>query len=910
MNWFSLILRPLAWFVPRAERDRWREEWLAELEDVAQARGARVAARVALGAAPDILALRRLAAERARRPHARKGLMAVSLTDFKLAARMLARYPGLTTVGVLGMTVGITIAAAAFTIVAALMNPALPFDEGDRIVAIGNWHARTNNQEPRVLHEFGIWRARLRSVEDVGAFRLVNRNLIAPGAQPETVSVAEISASAFQVTRVRAAMGRPLLAEDEQPGAPDVVVIGDDVWRRRFDADPAILGREVQLGTRRHAIVGVMPPGYRFPVAHSYWIPLRVAPAYEPLTGPSVTVFGRLSPGFTLEAAQAEVGALGQALSTAAPATHEHLRSRVLPYTYPFTDMDDPDGALVMRFIQTSILLLLLLVCLNIAILVYARTATRQGEIAVRAALGATRGRIVAQLFVEALGLAAVASLIAVGLLSFGFTQLEARIQQLGMGIPFWLHFDLSARVLVYVVTLAFLAAAIVGVLPALKATGRRIQTRLQALSAGSGSSMQMGRTWTFLIVAQVAVTGAVLPAAVYHAWNTLSFRAGSSGFAAHELLTADVTMEKPTEVGPSPEADRRFRENYGSRLSELERSLEAEAAVTASTFSLTLPGGELAGIIEVDGVPNPPDPVDYNIVEGSRLGHLVRFNRVAVDFFDAIGVPVLMGRSFRAADADRAAAGVLVDRTFGEKLLGGQNPLGHRIRYVGRSREAGEGNMILERWYEIVGVVRDVSPRSVGPDLTEPRIYHAAAPGDSYPVSLAVRVRGAAPSDLSDDVRRIAARVDPALQLRNLTTAEEAVRREQGLMRLIGVTLLAVIASVAALSAAGIYALMSLTVARRRKEIGIRTALGADQGRILAGVFSRALGQLAAGAFLGIAGAAAVEHLLGGGMLEGHGAVVIPLVAVFMTAIGVLAAVGPARRGLRIPPTEALREE
>ena len=836
--------------------------------------------------------------------------------DLTLGARLLARYPGLTTVGVLGMAVGITIAAVALTIGASLMDPALPFDEGERIVAIGQWDVRTNTEEPRVLHELAAWRTALRSVEDVGAFRLVTRSLIAPGALPEAVPVAEISASAFRVTRVSPSIGRPLLAEDQRAGAPDVVVIGDDIWRRRFGADPAILGREIQLGSKRHAIVGVMPPGYRFPLAHSVWIPLRVAASYEPLTGPSVTVFARLAPGATLAATQAEVTTIGQRMSAESPTTHRYLRARVLPYTHAFTDMGDPDNAQAMRLIVLTIILLLAVVCVNVAILVYARTATRQGEIAVRSALGASRRRIVAQLFIEALVLAGAAALVAIGLLSVTFRQLDRAMQQLAVGFPFWLEFTLSTETVVFIVALTILSAAIVGIVPALKATARRVQSGLQGVSAGSGSRMQMGTMWTLLIVAQVAITVAVLPQTIYQAWNMLRFRVASSSVAMREFLTTDLERERPTEAAPSIEADRQFRKDYASALAELERRLEAEPAVSNVTFSLAPPGGEMAAVVEVEGAAIVPGEIQYNIVEGVRHGHLARFNRVSIDFFEAFDVPLLMGRSFQPSDVGPAAAGVLVNRTFMARLFGGANPLGRRIRYVGRSREAGEGNVVLDRWYEIVGVVSDVPPlrrresNAAGGDPPVPRIYHAVPAEDVYPVALAVRVRGSEPSQFSDRLRQIAARLDPALQLRNLFTAEEASRREQGLTRLIGVTLVTVVGSVVALSAAGIYALMSFTVARRRKEIGIRTALGANQTRILAAVFSRALGQLAAGALVGMSSAMAFEGLVEGEMYRGYGAVIVPLVAVFMTAVGLLASVGPARRGLRMHPTDALREE
>lgn len=851
-------------------------------------------------------------AERIRERHRQTDMSTgMSWIDFKLAVRMLIRYPGLTLVGVLGMAVGITIAAGAFTIIQALMNPTVPLPEGDRVVSIATWDASTSNRETRVLHDFGSWRTELPSLEDIGAFRTVSRNLIAPGAQPDTVEIAEMTASGFRVARVTPLLGRALLPDDERVGAPDVIVIGHEVWQRRFAADAGILGRQIQLGEAVHTVVGVMPQGFAFPLNHAYWIPFRLDPTgYGPRTGPALNVFARLPPGSTIEGAQTELAALGQRIAAASPETHEHLRPRVLPYTYAFTDMDDPDNALVFRLIQSVLVMLLVVVCVNVAILVYARTAMRQAEIAVRTALGASRRRIVAQLFVEALVLAGVAAFVGIGLVSVGLRQLDAAILQVGLSLPFWMEFRLSAAGAIYVVLLTLLAAAIVGVIPALKATGRSVQTRLQGLSAGGGSRMQMGRLWTTLIVAQVAVTVAVLPATMYHAWNSLRFRTGDRGFATQEFLTSRLALDRP---GPSAAGDtnqREFLARYRNRVAELEGSLEAEAPVTKVTFSLTNPGEELAAVLEVEGMPPPFEAVDYNIVEGSKQGHLVRFNRTAVDFFDAFDVPTLMGRGFHAGDATAGAAPVLVNRAFVGQVLGGESPLGRRVRYVGRSREAGEGNITLMRWHEIVGVVTDFPATARQNREADARIYHAASPGDLYPAMLAIRVRGTTPSAFTGRLREIGAVVDPNLQLRNISSFDDAVRREQGIMRLIGIVLVAVMSSVVVLSAGGIYALMSFTVERRRKEIGIRAALGADSTRLLGGIFSRALGQLGIGALLGMLGAIGIEQLLEGEMFQGHGAVILPLVAALMTIVGLLAAYGPARRGLRIQPIEALREE
>jgi hypothetical protein len=322
-------------------------------------------------------------------------------------------------------------------------------------------------------------------------------------------------------------------------------------------------------------------------------------------------------------------------------------------------------------------------------------------------------------------------------------------------------------------------------------------------------------------------------------------------------------------------------------------------------------PGEELAVVVELEGQAPPLQPVNYNIVEGTKQGHLVRFNRVSANFFDVFDVPMQMGRGLVAADANTDAShNVVVNQAMADTLFGGANPLGRRIRYVGRSREAAARDVVLNRWYEIVGVAPDF-PRLQTLDVERvSRVYHAATPGDLYPVMLAVRVRSGAPSALMNTYREIGAAVDPDLQIRDLATADDAMKREQGLMRQIGLVLILAMLSVVVLSGAGIYALMSFTVARRRREIGIRAALGADPNRVLAGIFARVLGQLGLGALAGFAGAVALESIVEGAMFQGQGVVMVPSVILFMTVVGLLAAIGPARRGLSIQPTEALREE
>jgi putative ABC transport system permease protein len=836
------------------------------------------------------------------------GWLGVSWIDVTLAWRMFVRYPGLSIAGVFGLAVGIATAAGAFTLVSGLLHPELPLPEGDRVVAIRTVDVSTHNVESRVMHDLAAWRA-LSSLEDFGASVTVGRTLIAEGGHPETITAAQMTSSGFRLARVSPERGRYLLPEDERPGAPDVVVIGHDVWRRRFGGDPNVLGRTLELGSTTHAIVGVMPEGFGFPIFHDYWIPWRLDPeAHVPRTGPSVTVFGRLAPGATLERAQAELTPIVERTAAASPGTHRHLRAYVEPYALALTGVSNPESALALHVLQLAIVMLLVIVCVNVAILVYARTATRQGEIAVRTALGASRRRIVTQLFVEALVLAGVAAAAGIAILAFALDRLDAALRNLAGGLPFWMTLELSAKGVMYAGGLALLAAAIVGVVPALKATGRRVQTRLQRLSAGSGANMHMGRLWTLLIIAQVGFTVALLPAAMYHAWQSFRFQIGNRSAVSQEMLRTRLVLDQftgrqPGEAGEA--ADRELGRAYARRQVELEQRLEREPGVSGVTFALAAVGEELAAVLDVEGREPPIDPVNYNIVEGTKQGHLVRFNRVVPDFFGVFDMPLLMGRTLREGDD-----GVVVNQSMVVSQFGGANPLGRRIRYVGRSREAGEGNVVLDRWYEVIGVVADVpEARTLGAPPVS-LVYHAAAPGDVKAPLLAVRMRGRTPSSFAGRLREICASVDPDLQLRDLASVDEIADRERDVMRMIGLTVSIVMLSVVMLSGAGIYALMSFTVARRRREIGIRAALGGNSTRILAGVFSRVAGQLTIGALCGMLGAVTLEQFLEGEMFQGQGAIMLPIVAIFMTTVGLAAAFVPARRGVRIPPTEALRED
>ena len=797
--------------------------------------------------------------------------------DLRLGARMLIKYPGLALVGGVGIAVAVAIAVGGFSLIyGTFMASSLPLEEGDRIVAIELWDSAAGEPELRSLYDYHAWREQLKSVQEISAFRMLTPTLIAPGIPPESVRVASMSASGFRVARVQPLMGRYLEKEDEREGAPSVAVIGEDVWRNRFEGDPAILGRTIQLGATPHSIIGVMPKDFAFPVNDHFWVPLRagLAPS-EPLKGSPLTVFGRLAPGATLAGAQAELTAIGQRTALAFPQIYAPLRPRVMPYTRSPEDVTD---LLAMQGIFIS---LMILVCLNVAVLVYTRTAMRQAEIGLRTALGASRGRIVAQLFIEAFVLSAVAALAGIGLAALGIRQVAAALVPLASELPFWMSFGLIPEAVLYALALSVFAAAIVGILPALQATRSGLQGGFRVAGIGG---MRLGKTWTILIIAQVGFAVALLPPALSSAWEDAQDGIAGLGFAAEKFLSAELGMDS---VSDTPEFTRRF----AARQTELMRRLEAEPRVSDVTFAMSNPGNERGARIEAEDV----DDV-----------HEVRFSRVDVDYFRVFEVPLLAGRGLEPVDlpSEKSPEGgaVVVNQSFAQRIFGG-NALGRRIRHVGKDPGP---------WYQIVGIVSDFpTGASQGMrDINPARVYHAVAAGQLQPAVIAIRMRDGTPSTFTQSLREIALAVDPDLHLRNIRGLDEALRSEQWISRLQAAVIVGVTVSVLLLSSAGIFSLMSFTVSQRRKEIGIRIALGAESRRIVTSIFSRALLQLGAGAAVGAALGFWFEKASGGLIMRGNAAIVLPAVVLVMMAVGFLAALGPARRSLRIQPTEALKEE
>jgi predicted permease len=814
-----------------------------------------------------------------------------SLLDLKLGLRMLAKSPGLTLVGGFGIAVAVALGAGAYAFINSYFYPELPLHEGDRIVALGKFDRQRSREDERLLHDFQVWRRELRSVVDLGAFRTIRRNLVSETGQGEPITIAEMTASGFRVPRVPPLLGRTLIDADEQPGAPPVIVIGFDVWQSQFAGDRAILGRELRIGRDAHTIVGVMPQGFAFPVSHQYWVPLRFDPRapVAPGTGPELDVFGRLGPGATKESAQAELSAIGRRLAAEGPAQLARLEPRITPYTDIFVHGEAEGESATYAIMRFLIAFLLVVVAMNVAVLVYARTVTRTGEIAVRTALGATRGRIVAQLFAEAFVLSGLSALAGLGMVAVGLRMFDDFMAASG-GAPFWINSGLSLGAILYALALAVLSAVIVGVFPALRATGAQLREAIGSL--GSGAKARLGPTWTALIVAQVAIAVAILPPAMFKGAQTVQMAVQPPGFASGEYLATRFWVESDAAASLDERTQRAPADSARATTVELVERVATEPGVVGVTVTGSEPWGGGHDRVEVDGADGPSEKV--------------RTMRVDTGYFDLFNARILAGRNFAPADA--ALPGderpVIVNRSFVTELVGAGDAVGRRVRYQSTGDD-------VTRWHTIVGVVEDFPAGVKTPaEGTTRAMYHLVMPGEWSGAMLTIRLRGQTPEAFAPVLRRIATSVDPMLQLSGTNALHAMYREYTRVGARLALVIVLITGSVLFLSAAGIHALMSFTVNQRRREIGIRSALGASARVILASILARATRQLALGVGLGLTMAIALDLLAGGELMGGTGLLLVPGTAAFMLVVGLIAAVGPARRGLRVQPTEALRAE
>ncbi|HSW27927.1 MAG TPA: ABC transporter permease [Longimicrobiales bacterium] len=806
--------------------------------------------------------------------------MSAVVDEIRFALRSLRKSPALTLVAVVTLGLGIGMNALMFSFVYGAIYRGLPFPEEERILRV-SWIQPADPDAWRglSLHDYVDLQAEQKSLTGLAAVHNGTVNLVG-GDQPVRYNGGFITPNAFEALQVRPVLGRVFRPEEAVPGAPLAILLGHHVWTNDFGADPDILGRTLRVNGEQATVVGVMPEGFKFPDTQDVWVPSRVNPLEVARgTGTDLEVYGRLAPGVTREEASAELNGIAQRIHDANPETVEWAHFRVEKFSKPPSDM-----TLVFNTLLVTVLLVLVVACTNVANLLLARAAGRTREVALRVALGASRGRIAAKLVAEAGVLVGAGALLGLGLCWLGLRLVYG--YAVTSPPPFWFVFKIDPPLLLFVLGASTLAALVAGVVPGMRVTGTRVNEVLKDEGRG-GSSLRIGRLSRILVVTELAFSVGLLVAAGLFVKGMVKMRTLDYGVFKEEIFTARVGLFE----GDFPSADARSR-----FFIQLRERLLARPEIASASLTSALPGLGAARVqVGIEGVAYGEDK-DF-----PRAG--VAY--VSPGFFGTFGAEPLAGRDFTSGD-DRASMPVaIVNRAFAQRFFPGEDPVGRQIREGTSQSEA--------PWRTIVGVVPDLYMQrfTAGREAPAAGFYLPAAQHDLRFMSIALR-SGGGPEALSRILRDELAVLHPDTPLYYVRSMARALREEIWYVDLFG-GLFAVFGLLALLMAAGgLYAVMATGVAQRTREMGVRMALGARAGQILTMVLGQGALQMGIGLVLGLAVAGALSRGLQAMLfgVEPWDTSVYLAISGVMLLSGLAASLVPARRATQADPVAALRHE
>jgi len=797
--------------------------------------------------------------------------------DIRYTGRMIARRPALAVIIVLTLALGIGANTAIFSLVNTVLLRALPYPHPDRLVRI--WErqpGRNVDMRPVAPANFFDWKARSSSFEDVGWSRDVMVALTGDG-EPESIIGYRFSANMLTVLGAQPALGRGFSGADDKPGAPGVVILSDKLWRRRYASDRGIVGRTVTLSGQPHTVIGVMGPEFRHPQRSELWLPIALTPALAADRGRSLLrLVGRLKPGVTSEQAQRELASVYQDLAARYPHTNAGLTAKL----EPFGTAGDAKPLLLILFAGVGFVLLI--ACANVANLLLSDATVRRRELAVRTALGATRYRVVRQMLTESVLLSLAGGVL--GAMVTWWTR-DALVvifpsNIANLNLPLLDAVDVGPTVFLFAFAISVVTGLLFGTLPAWKVARTNLQGALKDGDRGGSSR----RTHGVLVVAEVALSIVLLAGALLMVQSFMRVQHLRFGFDTEHVLSGRVLL--PSYKYPDPERLFRFTRELLPKLQ-------------------SIPGVESAGIVNYLPLSGWSGAIDFAI-EGRtpEIGARVPeagFQIASEDYFRTMGIRLVAGRGFTERDDTSAPRIVMATERLAKQYWPGENPVGRRILIDVNNQK---------RPYEIVAVVADV--KAFG--LEDP------APADLY-----FPLRQNPSSNLAMVLRT---QRDPAALASELRAAVWSIDREQPVMfvmpmselaaeslafRRAGMTLAGAFAVLAlALAAIGIYGVLSYSISRRTREIGVRVALGATRAEIARLVVREGLAMTAIGIALGVGVALALSRYLASVLFQVKPSdpLTYAAVVVILAAVAILATLIPARRATAVDPLIALRAD
>ena len=808
------------------------------------------------------------------------------LQDLRFAFRLLVKDRWFTGVAVIALALGIGVNATVFTFVNAVLIRGLPFDDPDRIMAVGTRDAR-NRDRGMSYPDFEDYRAANRTLSALAAYSGQTMNVSDEGRAPERFQGPYVSANAFRLIGQQPLLGRDFRPEEDRPGAAAVVILGNGVWKNRYGSDPSVVGCTIKVNDVPSTVIGVMPEGFKFPINADLWIPLVQMPRLteQKRDARNLEVFGRLADRVTLPQAQSEFTTIATRLAHDYPATNKDITARVMTFN------DRVNGGqirLIFLSLMGAVAFVLLIACANVANLLLARSATRSREMSVRVSLGASRWRIVRQLLVESVVLSIIGGLLGLALAFAGVRLFDAATQDVGK--PYWIQFTMDGRVFGFFAAVCLGTGIVFGLAPALHVSKTDLNEVLKE-GGRSGSSGTRARRWTsVLIVAELALTLVLLAGAGLMIRSFLKVYSLDAGVETSHLLTMRLAL--PNQKYPTLEQRRAFYDRVDKRLASI-------GGIQAATITTNMPlGGGTPRLLAIDGH-QPADGEQPQTVTQVTIG---------ARYFETLGLHILRGRAFDDLDGTPGHDSAIVNQRFASMHFAGADPIGRRIKLTP------DGPALPgppPAWVTIVGISPTIRQRNFQDPLPDPVVYlplSGQAPTFAMLVIRAQRDAASLTSLLREEVRAI----DPDLPLFGILTMDQLLAQQRWAFRVFG-SMFAIFALIAlALSAVGLYAVTAYSVAQRTQEIGVRMALGAQTAQVLWLILRRAVVQTAIGLTIGIGGALGVGKLIESLLVQTgtRDPVTLTSIVALLVFVSLAACFWPARTATRLDPVNALRYE
>jgi predicted permease len=807
------------------------------------------------------------------------------IRDIRYGVRGLLKHPGFTAIVVITLALGIGASTAIFSVVNSVLLRRLPYRTAERIVAIQELDPSGKRVQVTSAN-FLDWRAQNTVFEQLAAIKTTSTNLaLTDGA--ERIDLAQTSANFFNVFGAAPQYGRLFIPQDEQAGHEAVVVVSDALWQRRFGSDPALVGKLITLDGKNYTVVGVAPPGFQYPDKTEVWLPpLKLAPELHDRQDVRQTrgmgylaAVALLKPGVSLGQAAGEMETITARLRQQYPDTNNRRFNRVVSLHEHLIG----DRNKVLWLLLGAVTFVLLIGCANVANLLLASGASRQKEMAIRAALGASRWRVVRQLFTESTVLALVGG--AVGLL-IAYWGLAAITKLLPGDFPRLQEIHMDLRVLAFTFGASVFTGILFGLVPALQISRPDVQESIRETGRGTSGSLRQSRFRQALIVVEVALSVVLLAGAGLLFRSFIHLQSVDAGFVSQQVLTARLS---PSGTNFKTEPD--YVKFYNQVIEKVSAVPGVEDAGIINT--LPLDKGPTAGF-RVEGRPvTTPDKwpgANYRVV--------------SPNYFRAMSIPIVQGRAYTDRDDGNAPLAMIVNQELAREVFPNENPIGKRINF------GNTGNDQQPIWFEIVGVVANIRSLELREEATG-ELYFSALQNPFENMSLVVR-SSVEPSTLSASVRQIVSEVDRSVPVSNVKTMEHLVSESITQPRF-NLFLLGLFSTVAMLlSAAGIYGVTAYTVTQRTHELGIRLALGAQVSDVLKMILGQGMAVIGVGLVLGLVAAFGVMRLLRS-LLFGVGEndpVTFVAITAMLLLVALVACYIPARRAMKVDPLVALRYE